>query len=164
MINVKNHTTGEMKQVAVLVEPKQIAELFGINATVISKHGRELKLTAVDGTIHTVEIYAADEAPKVEAPKLVDGRYTITVVVDGQSASFSHSIKNGEVFGHPYMIKDLISKATSGGRYNRFYLMDARLDGDRIHITFRHNTEAGRIQSTVVGKVIGDLSHWIKPL
>lgn len=159
MINVKNHTTGQFAKVEMLIEPKQIAELFNIDATVISKNGRELKLWASDGTIHTVEIYAADEAEK-----LVDGRYTITVIVDGQSASFSHSIKNGKVCGHYSYVKDMISKATSNGRYNRFYLMDARLDGDQIHITFRHTTEAGRIEQTVIGKVIGNLSHWIKPL
>lgn len=159
MINVKNHTTGEMKQVAMLVEPKQIAELFAIDATVIAKNGRELKLWAADGTVHVVELYAADEAPKV-----VDGRYTITVTVNGQSASFSHSIKNGEVFGNYYQINDMISKATSGGRYNRFYLMDARLNGNEIHITFKHTTPAGRITETVIGKVDGNLSHWLKSI
>jgi hypothetical protein len=161
MIAIKNHTTGEviMMEQNLMIQASDVAKVFGIKYVYIGKVGRMLTMIDENGTKSEIEIYA-----QVEAPKVTDGTKTITVTVNGQSESMSHKVKNGHVYGHPTMIRDFITKATSNGRYKKFYLMDVRLSGNQIHITFKHTTEAGRIQETVIGTVIGDLSHWFKSL
>jgi len=160
-VNIKNHTTGEQIQMefAAMNQPSDVADAFGIKHVSIGKVGRMLTIIDENGWKFMVEIYAP-----YEAPKTTDGKKSITVVVNGQNASITHAVKNGRVYGNMYQIRDMITKATSNGRYKKFYLVDAKLNGNEIHITFKHTTDAGRIQETVIGQVIGDLSHWIQPL